>query len=128
MTDLTPSLDIASALPMYEQLYRAISRDIMAGKSQAAPGSLRRALSRHLGISEQTVNNAYSLEVGFITTKSAKRPVCGGAAAPDFADMTQPFIKRKRTHPSCLTCSPVHGYQPVSPQAVGAADPRNAAG
>ncbi len=102
MTDLTPRLDSASALPMYEQLYRAISRDIMAGK--IAGGTRlpsRRALSRHLGISEQTVNNAYSLlkAEGFITAKARSGLFVEEMLPLTAAAATQPDQQEKARSP-----------------------------
>ncbi|NLX83870.1 MAG: PLP-dependent aminotransferase family protein [Clostridiales bacterium] len=73
MSDLTPSLDPGSPLPLYEQLYRSISRDIIMGRIQGGTRlPSRRALSRHLGISEQTISNAYALlkAEGFISAKA----------------------------------------------------------
>lgn len=62
MYDLTPSLDLGSAVPQYEQLYRFISREVLQGRLKAGERlPPRRALSRHLGISEQTVQTAYEL-------------------------------------------------------------------
>lgn len=72
MHELTPALDPNSSVPMYEQLYRFISREIIQGRlagSTRLPS--RRALSRHLGISEQTVSNAFDLlkAEGFLRTE-----------------------------------------------------------
>lgn len=62
MNDLTIPLDTESDVPLYEQLYRAISKEIIEGR---LPGGTklpsRRALSTHLKVSEQTVNNAIEL-------------------------------------------------------------------
>ncbi len=62
MNELTYSLEPDGALPLYEQLYRQIARDILQGR--LAGGTRlpsRRALSRHLGISEQTALSALEL-------------------------------------------------------------------
>ncbi len=62
MKDLTYPLDRDSGVPLYEQLYRFISRDIAQGRlAGGAQIPSRRELSRHLGISEQTVSVAYDL-------------------------------------------------------------------
>ena len=75
MNDLTILLDAESSIPMYEQLYRAISKEIIEGR---LPGGTklpsRRALSAHLQVSEQTINNAFSLltSEGFCVLRSAE--------------------------------------------------------
>lgn len=62
MHDITLQFDTESDTPLYEQLYRFISMDIMCGRLKGgARLPSRRSLSRHLGISEQTVNTAYEL-------------------------------------------------------------------
>lgn len=62
MLDLTFSLDAASPLPLYEQLYRHLLHEINEGRIKSGVRlPSRRALSRHLLISEQTVNNALDL-------------------------------------------------------------------
>ncbi len=62
MRELTLSLDETLKLPLYEQLYRQLSREIIAGRlPSGARLPSRRGLSRHLGISEQTVGTAYDL-------------------------------------------------------------------
>ncbi|HOQ63517.1 MAG TPA: GntR family transcriptional regulator, partial [Clostridia bacterium] len=62
MHDITLQFDTKSDIPLYEQLYRFISMDIMCGRLKGgARLPSRRSLSRHLGISEQTVNTAYEL-------------------------------------------------------------------
>ena len=60
--DLTFTLDASLAQPMYEQLYERIASQISSGlMPQGRPLPSRRALSRHLGISESTVSAAYEL-------------------------------------------------------------------
>ena len=62
MNELTFQLDDKSRLPLYEQLYRHISREILAGRLTGGTRlPSRRALSRHLGISEQTAGSALDL-------------------------------------------------------------------
>ncbi len=75
MDDLTYALEPESGVPLYEQLYRFIARDITQGRLQGGirlPS--RRALSRHMGISEQTVNNALDLlkAEGFLRSESRR--------------------------------------------------------
>lgn len=72
MNNLTYPLERQSGVPLYEQLYRFIARDIaqgrLAGETQMPS---RREMSRHLGISEQTVNIAIELlkAEGFLRTE-----------------------------------------------------------
>ena len=64
MNDLTFALNPHGEIAMYEQLYRQIASEIMQGRllsGMRMPS--RRSLSRHLGISEQTVNTAFDLLV-----------------------------------------------------------------
>ena len=62
MDGLSFNLDPAGKLPLYEQLYRAISTEITRGR--LAPGTRlpsRRALCERLGVSGQTVSSALDL-------------------------------------------------------------------
>jgi len=60
--DLTFTPDTAGGRPLYEQLYAHLVRQIAAGEiPQNRPLPSRRALSRHLGLSESTVSAAYEL-------------------------------------------------------------------
>ncbi len=73
--EITCPLDPEGALPLYEQLYRHIVAEIMAGRitrGQRLPS--RRALGQHLQISESTVSSAYELLLaeGYIRSQ-AKR-------------------------------------------------------
>ena len=73
MNDLTFSLEHDSRQPLYEQLYRQLAREISSGRLQGGSRlPSRRTLSRHLGISGQTVNNAVDLLIaeGFLYTKA----------------------------------------------------------
>ncbi len=70
--DLAFTLDPLLTKPMYEQLYERISEQISSGlipQGQLLPS--RRALSRHLHISESTVSAAYELlrSEGYIKAK-----------------------------------------------------------
>lgn len=58
---LTIPIDVCSPLPLYEQIYRSIKQDIQSGrlKYQEKLPSVR-SLSRHLGISRNTVDMAYA--------------------------------------------------------------------
>lgn len=90
MNDLTYLLNKESDTPLYEQLYRAISRDIIEGRlpgGSRLPG--RREMSRHLKVSEQTINNALELlkSEGFLRSEGRKgffvegiRPLSPGPA------------------------------------------------
>ena len=73
--EITCRLDPMDPLPLYEQLYRHIVAEIIAGRltrDQRLPS--RRALSRHLQVSESTVSSAYDLlrDEGYIHSQ-AKR-------------------------------------------------------
>lgn len=70
--DLTFTLDASLSQPMYEQLYDRIASQISSGlMPQGRPLPSRRALSRHLGVSESTVSAAYELlrTEGYIKSK-----------------------------------------------------------
>lgn len=55
---LTYSLDKKGAIPLYEQLYRAIKKDITIGILKAGEKLLsKRYLAKRLGISIVTINN-----------------------------------------------------------------------
>lgn len=61
MMELTPHLDAAKRIPLYEQLYEYMKQEILQGhiqKETRLPSI--RALSRHLGISRNTVEAAYA--------------------------------------------------------------------
>jgi GntR family transcriptional regulator/MocR family aminotransferase len=73
--EITCQLDPGGALHLYEQLYRHIVAEIMAGRltrDQHLPS--RRALGQHLRVSESTVSSAYELLLaeGYIRSQ-AKR-------------------------------------------------------
>ena len=58
---LTPILDSSSSMPLYEQLYRHIRREIEAGRLAAGERlPSKRALAAHLKISVVTVEGAYN--------------------------------------------------------------------
>ena len=59
MYTLTMTLDAASRIPMYEQLYRALASDIRTGRLAAGERlPSKRALCAHLGVSIATVETA----------------------------------------------------------------------
>lgn len=73
MDDLTFALDAGSRQPLYEQLYRQLALEISSGRLRGGSRlPSRRALSGHLGVSEQTVNNALDLLTaeGFVFPKA----------------------------------------------------------
>ncbi len=100
MNDLTYPLERDSGIPLYEQLYRCISRDIAQGRlTGGAQIPSRREMSRHLGISEQTVNIAFELlkAEGFLRTQPRRglfveeiQPLSIPAAAPHSAKRERP--------------------------------------
>ncbi len=102
MKDLTYPLDRDSGVPLYEQLYRFISRDIAQGRlASGAQIPSRRELSRHLGISEQTVSVAYDLlkAEGFLFAQPRRglfieelQPLPIPPAAPRPAKREQPSL------------------------------------
>ena len=57
---LTPVLDSASPMPLYEQIYRHIRREIESGSLPAGSRlPSKRALAAHLEVSVVTVEGAY---------------------------------------------------------------------
>lgn len=75
MNDLTILLDAENGVPLYEQIYRAISKEIIEGRLKGGTRlPSRRALSAHLKVSEQTVNNAIELlkSEGFLRTEDRR--------------------------------------------------------
>lgn len=62
LEEITIPLDSQDRLPLYEQLYRYISREITQGHLAAGTKlPSRRRLSHHLGISQMTVDSAFEL-------------------------------------------------------------------
>ena len=62
MVHLTTALDPASAVPLYEQLYRSLAAEMRAGTLTAGtrmPG--KRRLAAELSISVNTVDTAYQM-------------------------------------------------------------------
>ena len=73
--ELTIRLHPEDALPLYEQLYRAITAEIAAGRIPVgARLPSRRALCRHLGISGSTADAAYALLVqeGYVSAQEKR--------------------------------------------------------
>lgn len=111
MHDLTPNLDPTSPVPQYEQLYRHLSREILSGR---LPGGTRlpsrRALSRHLGVSEMTIHSAYDLlqAEGFLTSKERV-----GLFVEDILPL--PLLpERALTSPAQGTQAPLYDFSPQS--------------
>ena len=94
MLHLTAALDPASQVPLYEQLYRSIAREISAGALPAGarmPG--RRSLAEALSVSVNTVDGAYQMlaaegylasrpRSGFYVQEYPARPAPPGQDAP----------------------------------------------
>src|SRR5699024_5938982 len=94
MLHLTAALDPASQVPLYEQLYRSIAREISAGALPAGarmPG--RRSLAEALSVSVNTVDGAYQMlaaegylasrpRSGFYVQEYPARPASPGQDAP----------------------------------------------
>ena len=62
MVHLTTALDPASAVPLYEQLYRSLAAEMRAGTLTAGtriPG--KRRLAAELSVSVNTVDTAYQM-------------------------------------------------------------------
>ena len=75
MNELTISLDTKSKIPLYEQIYRYIRRDIRDGRigsGEKLPST--RALSKHLEISRSTVELAYEqlLSEGYLEAEPCR--------------------------------------------------------
>ncbi len=72
MNELTFALDPRLPLPLYEQLYRQIAREIVEGRLPSGTRlPSRRGMSRYLGISEQTVGTAFDIlkSEGFLQSR-----------------------------------------------------------
>ena len=72
MVHLTTALDPASAVPLYEQLYRSLAAEMRAGTLTAGtrmPG--KRRLAAELSISVNTVDTAYQMLAaeGYLTAR-----------------------------------------------------------
>lgn len=73
MNELTIQLDPSTGLPLYEQLYRHLAEEIKAGRLKGGMRlPSRRAMSSHLKISQQTVDNALQLLLseGYVTSRA----------------------------------------------------------
>lgn len=105
MHELSITLEEDHHLPLYEQLYRQLSREIIAGGLPSGTRlPSRRGLSRSLGISEQTVGTALDLlkAEGFLISQPRRglyvadiRPL-PIAAIPEPPDTPQPPARRPR--------------------------------
>ena len=76
MYELTMNLKTSSKMPLYEQIYTYIKKDIQNGRisyGEKLPST--RALSKHLAVSRSTVELAYEqlLSEGFVESE----PYCG---------------------------------------------------
>ena len=72
MVHLTTALDPASAVPLYEQLYRSLAAEMRAGTLTAGtrmPG--KRRLAAELSVSVNTVDTAYQMLAaeGYLTAQ-----------------------------------------------------------
>ena len=102
---LTPILDSGAAMPLYEQLYRHIRREIEAGRLAAGERlPSKRALAAHLKISVVTVEGAYSqlLAEGYLQSQPKRgfyvqavqaAPAGGAAALPPPEETPQPAFR-----------------------------------
>ena len=75
MVHLTTALDPASAVPLYEQLYRSLAAEMRAGTLTAGtrmPG--KRRLAAELSVSVNTVDTAYQMLAaeGYLDRKSTR--------------------------------------------------------
>lgn len=81
MKELLIDLDSSDKLPLYEQIYRFVKREIHSGKIREGEGlPSSRALSRQLGVSRSTVDLAYEQLVseGYLESVPCKGYyVCG---------------------------------------------------
>lgn len=112
MHDITVHLDTKSGIPLYEQLYRFISKDIIHGRLKGGTRlPSRRVLSQHLGISEQTVSTAYELlkAEGFLRSEE-RRGI--------FVEAIRPLGKVPMLHPSPIPPPPKKPLFDFSPQST----------
>lgn len=104
-------LDRASAAPMFRQLYEAIKQTILTGLSQ--PGTQlppTRELAGQLGVSRQTVLNAYSQLM-------AEGYLVGGVGRGTFVSTSLPLKPRKP--------APAGLLRPLSPRGLGFTGPQS---
>ena len=86
MQELTLPLNPASAVPLYEQIYRFIVSEIHEGRlKKGARLPSKRALCAHLGVSLSTVETAYSLLLaeGYVISRPKSGYFAASSGLPD---------------------------------------------
>lgn len=109
--DISVSMDTGSPVPLYEQLYRHIVREITSGRlASGARLPSRRRLSQHLGISQMTVDSAYELlkAEGYLRSEARR-----GLFVEQLSPLQKPEIARQPALPQArLPIMPAYDFSP----------------
>ena len=108
MVHLTTALDPASAVPLYEQLYRSLAAEMRAGTLTAGtrmPG--KRRLAAELSISVNTVDTAYQMLAaeGYLTARERS-----GFTVQEYLALPQ------GTQPPAAPSAPAAAHPPTPPR------------
>jgi GntR family transcriptional regulator/MocR family aminotransferase len=109
MDNLTFALHPQGDIAMYEQLYRQIVAEMMQGRLRSGMRMpSRRALSRHLGISEQTVNTAFDLLIseGYLRAEPRR-----GLFVEELLPLSQPTAQKEEMETKPLA-EPAFDFSP----------------
>lgn len=115
---LTPILDSAAAMPLYEQLYRHIRGEIESGRlatGERLPS--KRTLAAHLKISVVTVEGAYNqlLAEGYLLSRPKRGFFVQAAQAAPVVRPPRPLPRRRnRSAPFFAITSPLARWTPPS--------------
>ena len=110
MVHLTTALDPASAVPLYEQLYRSLAAEMRAGTLTAGtrmPG--KRRLAAELSVSVNTVDTAYQMLAaeGYLTARERS-----GFTVQEYLALPQ-GVQPPATHPTPPAVHPADTAPPV---------------
>ena len=110
MVHLTTALDPASAVPLYEQLYRSLAAEMRAGTLTAGtrmPG--KRRLAAELSISVNTVDTAYQMLAaeGYLTARERS-----GFTVQEYLALPQ-GVQPSAAHPAPAAAPPAETAPPV---------------
>ena len=110
MVHLTTALDPASAVPLYEQLYRSLAAEMRAGTLTAGtrmPG--KRRLAAELSVSVNTVDTAYQMLAaeGYLTARERS-----GFTVQEYLALPQ-GVQPPTAHPAPLAEHPADAAPPV---------------
>ena len=110
MVHLTTALDPASAVPLYEQLYRSLAAEMRAGTLTAGtrmPG--KRRLAAELSVSVNTVDTAYQMLAaeGYLTARERS-----GFTVQEYLALPQ-GVQPPAAHPTPTAVHPADAAPPV---------------